>query len=431
MRLKNNRILLKRIETTRDSLEYHYETRGMMSRFLAEGPMIVRCEGPLEDITPAIAAIPFVGLTAPMAWFFGGTLEVPALDARYAGDLEKVKEGYQAMHPDVCLSGHVDVGDKVTTPPHGSGNTAMLFSGGIDSSATMLRHLKEDPILISLRGADVRLHDTETWHRINSEQAATAALYGLRRTVVESNYYELVQQWALDIFFPGKLCRGWYTEIAYGQIFVGLCAPLTWRDGVDTIYLASSFTAEFDPPDGSHPSLDGETAWSDTRVIHDGFHESRQEKVERLASAFREGAQAMTFQICPSVNSEGTCEKCSRTMTALATTGLDPARHGFHVSSDTPARIRRALEKDLWKLPYATFWRDIQRRIPQKRDAIPGEWRDLIDWLDGADLESMVIEKRPSLLGNLRRKIKQTLPFPVFAAIRRWKRRLLGLPMAY
>jgi hypothetical protein len=432
MPLHTDSLCLKEVEIRDDRMLYHYEAGGILSRFLSGEPLWVRYQGSIQDVPPGIAAIPFVGLTAPIAWFFGGTLDVPVLDARYASGLESVRLAYQGMYPELALNGKVNIGETVNVPPRGAGRAAMLFSGGIDSLATLISHRQEAPLLITLRGAEVRLHQTEIWHDFSRQQQATAGMFGLQRTVVESNFLDILRQWALNLYFPGRLSRGWYVQIAYGQIFLGLCAPVTWREGVDRLYIASAYTAEDCPPDGSHPLLDGVTSWSGTRAIHDGFHETRQHKVERLAAAVREGASGLIFQVCPCLQDTGTaencssCEKCCRSLAAMVLEGLDPSQHGFRLDSDTPARIRRALELKQWELPYTIFWKHLQQRVPQQRNIIALAWRDFFEWLDGVNLESLVSIHRTSGMVNLKDSIKKALPYPIFSFMRHWKRRLFG-----
>jgi hypothetical protein len=432
MSLRTDFISLKKIEIRDDGMLYHYEAGGILSRFLSGEPLWVHYEGLMQDVPPGITAIPFVGLTAPMAWFFGGTLDVPELDALYAGGLDAVKSAYQRIYPDLRLSGHVNVGSTANISPRGQGRAAMLFSGGIDSSTTLISRRQEHPLLISLRGAEVRIHHTKTWQCLNRQQEATADMFGLHRTVVASNFLDILQQWALNLYFPGVLSRGWYVEIAFGQIFLGLCAPVTWREGVDRLYIASAHSPESCVRAGSCFLLDEATLWSGTRVVHDGFQETRQRKVERLAAAVREGSSGMVFLVCSHLGDESDrqnccfCEKCSRSIAALVLEGLDPSQHGFRLDTDTPARIRRTLELMQWELNSAIFWQEMQQRIPQRRDTIPEAWRDFFKWLEGVNLESLVSTRRTSSLEKLRDRIKKALPYALFAILRHWKRRFFG-----
>ena len=430
MVLDAKRIRLSSIEVKTDNtFVYHYEAGSFMRRFLADKPLWVRYEGSVKDIPPGIASIPFLGIIFPIIWFYDCALDVPVVDATYAASMESVKAVYQLRYPRIDLSGTVNIGKKVYTPPRDYSRNASFFTGGVDSMATALRHRQEDPLLISIWGSEQRQHQETAWQTVSAAQIGAAKEMGLQRTTIASNYLDILQQWALDAYFPGRLQRSWYVEVAYGAIFLGLSAPLAWREGVGTVYIGSSYTAENEPPDGSYPMLIEQTAWAGTRAVYDGGDEERQEKMERIVAEIRGSFPGLKLNVCTLGKEQGNCnlcERCSRTIAGLALMGINPSRHGFVVAADTPERIREALEQKEWRQLFAwqlssiKFWREIQERVPRYKDIMLPEWRQFFDWLSGVVVDEYFPKPACSWREEIKRLLRRWLPFPLVVAIRRF-----------
>jgi len=436
MGLGAKQIALSSVEIkTDDTFVYHYDAGAFMRHILTNEPLWARYEGSVNDVPPGIVPIPFLGMILPIIWFYDCVLDVDVMDETYACSMDAVKAAYQALYPKIRLAGRVNIGTRVATASRNHSLRAALFTGGIDSMATVLQHRQENPLLISIRGSEARVHQEKAWQQVDSAQSAAAAEMGLRRAVISSNYLEVLQQRELDIHFPGRLQRSWYTEVAYGPIFLGLSAPLTWREGVGTLYIASSLTA-VSGPDGSCPALVENTAWAGTRIVYDGGDRTRQAKLERIVTEIQDSFPKLRLNVCALGKDEGNCclcEKCSRTMAGLALAGVDPARHGFVVMPpDTPGRIRRALinnewqQAPAWQVSTTMFWREIQEQVPQHQDTALPQWREFFDWLAGTDVSGFFRRPPRPRHQEMKRLLKRSLPFSLFVTLRRWKRRLMG-----
>lgn len=427
MNLKARQITLNSIEIKNDNtLIYHYEAGSFIRRFLTQQPLWVKYDCPLENIPPGIAAIPFLGFMAQMVWFYGGVLFIPELDAAYSESLGRIKSVYQKNYPKADLAGAINIGKQTHTPPEDNSREAIFFTGGVDSMSTVLRHRKKNPLLISIWGSEQRVHQEDAWDAVSASQMEAARMLGLKRTVIVSNFRDVMNQWVLEPYFPANLKRSWYVEIAYGSIFLGLSAPLAWREGIGSIRISSSYTAR-NIPDGADPELIRNTYWSGTKAFYDGEREERQEKLESIATVMRDHFPELKLNVCTLAKDDGNCslcEKCCRTMTALALTGTDPRQHGFVVTRETPSRIRDAMGKSQWEDSHAwqlsniQFWREIQQRIPSHIEKALPQWRDFFDWLSGIDLNN-VFSKYPSPHANYIKKIlKRHLPLAFYEAIR-------------
>lgn len=423
--MRDGKITLTSIEI-RDgnTFVYHYETDERFGRFLSGEPLWARYEENIKDIPAEIAVIPFLGLIAPIIWFCNGELNIDILDETYAQSLDRVKLAYQSIYPRADLSGKINIKKRISPLTPERSKKAVFFTGGVDSMATALTHKDERPLLISIWGSEARTHQKKAWEAVDTAQKEAAEIMALSRTTIASNYRDIMNQWVLEPYFPGKLMRSWYVEIAYGSIFLGLAAPLAWREGIDTIYFAAGFTGK-GVPDGAAQALVEQNAWSGTRVVFDGMNEERFAKLERI-TRFDQFA-GLKFNVCTFGRDEGNCsvcEKCSRAMASLALMGVDPSSHGFMVKDDTPERIRKSLENDewpdfyAWQLANLKYWQEIQERVPMYLEkALPG-WKEFFEWLSVAELSLFFLNHPPTFYQGLKTKLKRWLPFPVYRAVR-------------
>ncbi len=418
MGLNKRQIRLTSVEIKNDNtIVYHYDAGTLMRRFLTREHLWVQYEGSLRDIAPGISVIPFLGVMAPIVWFYGGLLDIPELDATYAESLDTVKAAYQQMYPRIHLSGQIHIGMQTSRSPVTSTLKGALFTGGIDSMATALRHRQENPLLISIWGSEQRVHQKNIWQKVNEAQITTVQKLGLKRTVIASNYLDIMRQRELQTDFPGRLLRPWYVEVAYGPLLLGLAAPLARRECIGTLYMASSFTAENKPPDGSRPALVENTSWTGTRVVYDGGDEDRQQKLERIIKETRDQCPELKLIVCDQGRDEDVncslCEKCSRTIAALSLMGIDPRRHGFVTDVNTPERIRLSFENNKRYVPFAwqesniKFWQEIREKVPDYRDEMLPPWRDFFDWLSGVALDDYVTKPFIIWRDELKRRLKR------------------------
>lgn len=411
------------------TLCYRFTVQGLLRRYVQERSLWIRYSEAVVTTPPAIAAIPFAAIFSPLVWSVGGRLELPELEASYAGSLDRIRDGYVQMFPTIDFAGQVVVANAPEIALQDRQATAMLFSGGIDSLCCLLSHREENPLLISVRGSDVRLHQQLLWEKVNADQAAVAQGVGLQRVVVETNFMDVIRMWALDLRFMDKLARNWYADIGHGQILLGFCAPISWQCQIGLLYIASSFPEAANQAGGSCQLLDEASSWGGLRVVHEGTTQSRQDKVELVAAALRRTSQSLPLRVCY-LGSDGgqcgVCEKCSRTMAGLALAGADPARFGFAPDGKTPDWIRRCLERNSWQLPFPFFWTDLQQRLPQSLDRCLPQWHDFFSWLAAADLPGLIRRRPHTVRERCKRWLRRQIPFACYERLRCWKRRLWG-----
>jgi hypothetical protein len=199
-------------------------------------------------------------------------------------------------------------------PP--TGETAALFSGGVDSFFTLLRN--GEPLdrgafpridrLLSVGGFDVELGRRDEFERLRERLAGAARDLGKELVDVVTNLRET------------RLRDCSWGRLAHGCALASVGLALERRFA--TVYIAATYTGG--PPInpwGSHPETDPLMSTSRTRIVHDGAGVGRFEKTEYVS---RSAAAMRVLHVCPRTRSSencGDCRKCFLVMLTLEVLG--------------------------------------------------------------------------------------------------------------
>lgn len=143
--------------------------------------------------------------------------------------------------------------------------------------------------------------------------------------------------------------------VQHGIGLLSLCAPVAYQQELSNLYIAASYTDDFGRPWGSHLTIDGKMAWSETDCHHDGFGLSRQQKLTLIVDAIKRRDVKLPIRACwESTNGEncGRCEKCCRSIVGLMVAGVDPTEYGFPVAEDFFEHVCAQFENDGWSFGF-------------------------------------------------------------------------------
>ena len=189
-----------------------------------------------------------------------------------------------------------------------SQSVAAFFSGGIDSSYTLLKHKAEITDLVYVRGIDMQLGDEALWQICLSRNRQIAEKYNKRLVVVETN----IRMFIRSITDPEI---GWYTSQGCGL------AAIAHLTGFSRHLIPSSNTYLHLHPFGSHPLTDRYFSSDVMQIEHDGCEASRSRKLQQVAmdpqllDSIRVCWQDMGFNC-------GKCDKCLHFRMALTLLNL-------------------------------------------------------------------------------------------------------------
>jgi hypothetical protein len=212
-----------------------------------------------------------------------------------------------------------------------------FLTGGIDSLATLRRnHLLFAPThpefvrdVVLLYGINIDSDDSpHTFAHAVEELSQVARSADATLIPVHTN---IRRELNTDIeFFRFKY---------HGALLAAAAHALSNR--LTTTLIASTFDISCLMPWGSHPMLDPLFSSADLRLYHDSLDLSRFEKTKVVAE-WETGLHSI--KVCPANwpgRNCGKCEKCNRTMLALAAIGALHRTRSFDVQDLTADRVRR------------------------------------------------------------------------------------------
>ncbi|WP_232688774.1 hypothetical protein [Halobacterium zhouii] len=405
-----------------NTLECDVDVPPSLNRFFGDGPFVVEYDQDVSSVPEGVLAIPVLGHVCPVAWAVGADVSVGVVDREYVESLPTVRDALVEMHPAfVTDATEIRAREVVEESPDRDGEeTAQLFTGGVDSLATYVRHHEEDPTLLSVHGWSVDADDDDHWRETMRYLSQFASDRGLEHRTVRSNMLSFLNVTMLDAHFRPHYDGSWYSDVGHGIGLLSLCAPLAYERGIGELHIASTHTKGYDVAWGSHPTIDERVSWTGTTAVHDGFELTRQEKVGLLAShAERADTQDFDIRTCIYDDAGGNCsgcEKCYRTMVALDLEGVDPNEFGYDYSKEVLADIQSRFESAEWHLrgdkPY--FWGEIQERVPEDVSEEPREVREFYRWLRNADFEQYTAQAGPKLKHRVLRAVARHTPYRLY-----------------
>lgn len=285
----------------------------------------------------SIAVIPLLSNIMPIAWFVGFDVFVDEVDENFYKALANLKEEFTKYHPNKTLGGALKASTLVKNTIKG-GDSALLFSGGLDSFESYTRNYSLNPYLISIHGADIAIDDTKRWadfKRFNNEEKIVNKN---RLQYIETNvrdFYTYHVELLVDI--------GWWGKIQHGMALLGVLAPLSYKLNFDTVLIGSSNTNEVDFGWGSSPNIDEKMKWANCSVIHDGYHFRRTQKIENVVSYINANNTSIKLRVCYSELRHGAncnkCAKCLRTILGTIMTNTNPINLGLEIPENFYHRI--------------------------------------------------------------------------------------------
>jgi hypothetical protein len=407
---------------SRSTIRCEVTATGRLRRFFTGEPFLAEYDVDVESVPESVAVIPALSHLCPVAWANGADVHVPAVDERFLDSLRDVRATLSEMYPTfidggAIRAGSVEPSPDPSPPPDRPG---LLFSGGVDSTASYVRHRDEEPVLVSVQGWVV--DDDEEWDQVQSTLRRFATARGLDHHSIRSNMLSALDTGMLQAHYKRYVDGAWYSSVGHGLGLLGLCAPLTESLGLGTLYIAATHWEGTSLAWGSHPRIDDAVAWRATTARHDGYELTRQERLE-LVTEYAESTprqlELRTCNVTPTDNC-GRCEKCCRTIVGLVLAGADPTEYGYPLDPETFEHARDRLIGGDWTLGMDEFvmWSDLQTHVPETVDCdVPGA-TPFLRWLPEADLAAIVSQSNPPIRDRLVRAVARNTPSPIYVRLR-------------
>ncbi len=389
----------------------------------------------LEQFEYSVLSLPFIMNVISIVWISGDTYVVDEMDGELYESLKRIKRVFQTMYPRTSWDGELipltlvdsttqshatpltpSVVEGViatsdenkthclptplapTCPVHSLSEggyreatdtrekTALLFSGGLDSTSTALAHLDKKQLLITAWGHwDLPLNEPALWQVRKKKITQFAEQFGNEVSSIKSNYQSFLNWEYLSNLTPE--IKKWRLGAVEGLGWAGLCAPILLSKGYPTLRIASSHTWLYPYPSAASPFIDNNIHLHGLQVIHDQFNKTRLQKIAFVCDGYKHHAVEKPFLKICSVEKKFdsnccNCRKCISTAIGFYALNKIPKTYGL------PLSLEQAVKKTLellapQKLNYYTilYFREVQEALKQriaKGEKLPQELTSLL-----------------------------------------------------
>jgi len=399
--LKSKYIQIEEPEVRKNLLLSNISCSGNIDKYFGKKIFWARYDVDIESIDASVLNIPVLSNVVTVAWATGADIYVGELDKSYFESLNMIKLVFKKWYPKLPFSTKIYVKKvKKVQNEFSHRRWALLFSGGVDSLTSYIRHRKKKPNLIMIWGADIPISEENFWRNVKNEYEAFARRDGVEINFVKTNLRKFINERLLGLEFGRFLIDSWWGGFQHGISLSSICAPLTVAKGIGTLLIASSHSPQYKYPWGSHWLIDNKLCWSNTRVIHDSYKLTRHEKIrDILKSYLKEGR--VRLRVCYSQFQKlncSRCEKCCRTITSLVLENIDPNKCGFSVNR----KFFEFLKGQLIENPHRFFhspnevfmWKDIQKHIPMVLNHNLLNCKEFFNWFKKFNIPENISHRR-------------------------------------
>lgn len=344
----------------------------------------------IRNLPNSIIEIPLITSSIAVIWISGNQYSIEEMDEDLFNSLIKIKEFFRRYFCNTSWDGELVPKRLVKNTLPVTVRPAMLFTAGLDSTATLFKHFDENPILIS-------------YNDPNEIAAAFAKQYHFDFHTIYVNHEQFLKRAYLSTLSCD--IEEWLWDTSLGLTFIGIAAPFLYAKGISNFYISpdSHWLAHIFP-DGlpmqraACPIIDENLSPMGIKVTHALFDMTRVDKVEWVSKfCTQNGLPKPQLTVCwqprtiPNCNR---CEKCFRTMFEIIAVGEDPRDYGFLLSTDEFIKQFSAFMKHFkikTRLIYS-YHRDVQLALIKNLEKLPQEYRTFYEGFINIDLWSLIDE---------------------------------------
>lgn len=402
---KGELIELKNIKKHNNIISYEYELSEKLKKYINDNTLTIEYDDNVEDVPDAIMVVPFLCNILPIAWIFDATITVSEIDKSFYESIKDFKKGYMEMYPNMSFLGKLNVKNIIDCKYKGK-ESLCFFSGGVDAMSTLIEHINEDVITLTLWGADIKTSNENGWK--NVKKFIEDNTPGIKNRFVKSTFRDIMNENQLNKVIRKYVKENWWHGFQHGIGLIGHAAPLCYKYKITNVYVASSYTkGQTGVTCASDPTIDNYLKFGSTKVHHDGYEYTRQEKVDRICKYNDTQKDKLKLRVCYSIDNGSNCcecEKCIRTIMAIKANGSDPKEYGFQPDYQ---KIKYIMENEIYySKTVLRFWEDIYNKFYQQKEKF--EKDNDINWFLNLNFDEEN-KRYKSLDRRIKRVIKRIL----------------------
>ena len=363
------------------------------------------------DVDTSILNMPILTAVLPLAWLTRSDIRIESIDKVFKRSVDNLKQEFMDMYPKADFNTNIHANKLVENRIQVDSyeRTALLFSGGVDCTYSLITNLKENTRLIMYWGVEGYPYPKrpEYWKQVISTYSDFAKRKGLTLNLVKTNILELLNERRIEHDFHDIILNGTLWIKLLHWILLPLAAPLS-IGRFDRLLIAASHAGhEVTVPACNDKRIDEKVAWADLQVSHDGYIP----RIDKILGPIKEYLEKddLIFRVCLKRDIErgklncSSCEKCFRTIVGLILIGFDPNKCGFEVDQSTFKAIKDMFTNE--QFGHSTLnvqWKPLQRMAAKSEHDIHGSL-EFFKWFRDFDLFSRVedVEKYRKLYHKL------------------------------
>ncbi len=378
----NPKIIVTNIITTNNSILYNFTySNALKDYFNSEESFFIEYgvdqnkDLDLASVSDSLLIVPFLCNILPIAWILDAEVKVKAVDKSFYESVSMFKNGYINMYPNVEFKGSLNADEIIENRYEiKENNNLAFFSGGVDAFNTLVNHIEEKPILLTLWGSDIFFKDIKGWNNVKQHIEKTAVEFNLEYFYIKSNFRKFLNEGALSLLVANNAKDNWWHGFQHGIGLIGHAAPLAYLLKSNLVYIASSFTSKDagKVPCASDPTIDNFVRFANCQTIHDGYEFTRQDKIRNITKYAIGQNKPIELRVC--WQSSGgknccKCEKCYRTIMGILAEEGDPNSFGLSYKKEDSHTIKKFIKYKLkMNSVSVAYWQDIQQRFLENQD---------------------------------------------------------------
>jgi len=400
------RDLIRELLCTKQSIHVVLHERLKEKKYVLEDFFVEYSDEEIDctNLDYSIVTMPVIMNLIALIWASGDVYYIDAMDEQLYHSLEIVKEVFKRLYPYSSWDGKliprslVDNKEHFLVPRKTDDYIAVLFSHGLDSICTSLRHSTKQQLLLTVWGhSDCPLGRGDVWENFSKRIIGFGKKFGHENRFFRSNYHTFMNLKYITTKMTPEIVS-WRIDAVEGLGWVGLTAPILMSKGYTKLYIGSSYCWGNPYPQAAIPLIDHNIHYAGIDIVHDGFDMPRVQKNKYLAEeCIKRRITSMPLRVCSRIlrNEEqncGLCEKCLRTMTGFLVLGEQVKKFGFDMSNQ---QAIQSVKKRLYKFKVVDrvswYWRIIQKVAQENVSKLGPMHHSFAKWFIEQDLDKITI----------------------------------------
>ena len=359
--------------------------------FLPEHHFFTEYSFDVSNVPESVLVLPVLMNLLPFSWITDSVIWVNEIDEDFYNCIQPLKTAMREMHSDMDLGGTLIAAKRINNSVQIKKEALLLFTGGVDATASMIRTKEKNPVLFNTNGwyKNSPVENNAVYDADVAAINSIAASMELDAFYVKSNFAKFIIASEIDKNYCRKYATTWWFGFQHSLAFLGCAMVAAYRLGIKNVYIASSYTFGQYIICVSDPRIDNCVQCAGIKTVHDGYELSRQDKVKKIFEFHTETQHHMMLRVC-SFNTGNCCEceKCFRSMLALINEGADDlSEYGFYFEGSFLDILKNFIENKAMELDanHIVFWNDIIKKMGENYDNI--FHKEVYDYLSGINLE--------------------------------------------